>query len=258
VKPPRIVKELGYSRGNVHRLLATLEELGFVELIEDRGYRLTYKMFKLGNKVIEHSKLEEVAHPFLGPLAEKAGEDVCLTVLYEKSIIIVERIKSANLLTLDHDVAHTYPLHCSASGKLFLSSFDDESLWRLLEDLDLEKRTERTITDKNALFQEIFKIRKLGYSLDLREYSEDIHTIAAPIYDYTRRIVATISISGPSQRLTEAKMQTLVNPLLQTAEEISRKMGCDQAGNMNYKKMQKAFWESKKVVYRSNNHRGGM
>lgn len=247
VMPAEIGRSLKLTRGNVHRLLATLEDLGYIERVEGSGYRLSFKLFRLGNTVIEGSNLRQVAHPLISALSQKAGEDVCLTVLHELTVIIVERIKSPNLLTVDHDIAHTYPIHCCASGKIFLASFDDASLLRLLETLELEPRTGRTITDPQALYREVLKVRRRGYSLDIREYSDDIHTIAAPICDHTNRVIATISVTGPSLRFTEKKVEALVAPVLKAAEEISRGMGCSLAGAMDFDSIQKTVWNPRQT-----------
>ena len=91
--------------------------------------------------------------------------------------------------------------------------------------LEYRRRAERTIADPQTLLQEVERTGERGYATEVMEFSEDLNSVAAPIFDYRGQIVATISISGPAMRLTEERMESLVDPLLETAGRISRKLG---------------------------------
>ena len=115
--------------------------------------------------------------------------------------------------------------HCTALGKALLSGLSESELKAFLKSTPLVPYTRNTVTDPKKLADVIRKVRKRGYALDMEEVSEGIHCIGAPIRDYENRVIAAISISGPTIRLTRRKMQQLKGPLIDAASEISRKMG---------------------------------
>ena len=220
-----IARSLGLTRGNVHRLLATLESLGYIEQSSDGSYRLTFKVFRLGNSIPETRKLSEFAHPFMQKLSQYCQENVYLVQRYDYNAICVDEVDSPNPLTLHRDLSRTYPLYCSASGKIYLAAMPDEEFERYLDRAALIPRAERTIVDPEELRRERRRIRGQGYGLELREFSDDLNSLAAPIRDYTGAIIATVSISGPAIRFTDEVVRRLIPNILRTAEEISKTMG---------------------------------
>jgi IclR family KDG regulon transcriptional repressor len=226
VRIPEIVQALGLNRGNVHRLLATLERLGYVERLEDGKIRLSYKIFKMGSTVPHTRKLDEVTKPFMHRLSELAGETVNLGVLYADSVIYLDKVEAKQYLRLDHQIGEIDPLYCTALGKVLLCGFSEEDLERFFASVELRPYTKNTIRTREGLAKELREVRRRGYALDLKELDENLHCIAAPICDYRNRIVAALSISGPSMRFTRAKINQTVQPMLETTAEISREMGC--------------------------------
>lgn len=224
VQPMDIVKALGYSRANVHRLLATFMEIGYVERI-DRGYGLTFKLFQLGSTVPLSRDLRDVAKPIMIELMKIAEENIYLNVLVEDMVIAIDEVKSSHHLTLNPDVTYTYPVHACASGKVLLSGMPLEERRAFVAGLTMKKRAPETIDDPEVFLQHIEAAEKLGYASEIREFSDDLNSIATPISDYRRKIVATISISGPAMRLTEERQQSVLPSLKDAAARISRKLG---------------------------------
>lgn len=225
VKPAQITKKLGLSRTNVHRLLSTLMYVGYVTKDEKRGYRLTFRMFKLGSRVPLSQDLREIAKPVMTDLMVQANENTYLTVLYGHTVVAMEEVKSNNPLSLNPDVTYSYPIYACASGKNFLAYMEPGERNNLLAELTFEKRTPKTITDLKELFAELDRIRHRGYAMELQEFSNDLNSYAAPIFDYRGKMVANIGISGPSIRATEDRLNRLVEPLLAAAESISQQLG---------------------------------
>ena len=247
-----IVKELGLTRANVHRLLATLISLGYVEKVHENSYQLTYKMFRLGSMVTNSRSLVEIARPYLLYLSEESGETVNLAVRYEGRLIYIDKAESKHPLASDQPVGQTDPLHSTALGKVLLSGMDDEELARFLKGIELKKFTENTITEEEKLMEEIREVRRRGYALDLQENNDHINCVAAPVFNYENRVIAAVSITGPAVRFTKEQIDGIVIRLSQTTHQISEKMGCSVPGNVYYKMMQKQTRESKKVHYSSN------
>ena len=250
VRAPFVVKKLDLSRGNVHRLLITLEALGYVEKSEEGTYSLTYKMFALGNTVPKSTKLDEIARPFMRRLSQHIRENVYLSVLHQESIIILDKVRHPRAVSIDRDLELIYPLHASASGKVFLAAMDDDELYAHIDRLRLDKRASNTKDSLEDLLKDIQKIRRHGYALDIKEYSDDIHSASVPIFDYEENLVACLAVSAPAVRLTEEKLKETIQPLLETANEISEKLGSQVRGNSHYKMMKRAI-RSSKTLFRS-------
>lgn len=225
VKPADLTRCLGLSRTNVHRLLATLMHIGYVTKDAERGYRLSFKVFKLGSRVPLSRDLRDVARPVMADLMHTANENVYLTVPYGHMVIAIEEVKSANPLSLNPDVTYSYPIHACASGKNFLSAMDEDTRRRILGESPREKLTDNTITRTDDMERELERAREQGYATELAEFSDDLNSYAAPIFDYRGKMVANLSISGPSLRATKERLDGLVDALREAADSISQQLG---------------------------------
>lgn len=225
VKPSEITRGLGLSRTNVYRLLATLMHVGYVTKDAEGYYRLSFKVFKLGSRVPLSRDLRDVARPIMAELMRAANENIYLTVLYGHIVIAIEEVKSTNPLSLNPDVTYSYPIHACASGKNFLSAMDEEARQRVLAESPLERLTGHTITDYETMKGELDLVDERGYSTELHEFSEDLNSYAAPIFDYRGKMVASLSISGPSLRATKERLDGLVDELRSAANKISQQLG---------------------------------
>jgi len=234
-RPSELVQQLGLTRSNVHRLLATLEHLGYVTKNSDTGYCLSLKMFILGNRDPWKSKLSEIAHPYMMRLAEISQENVNLALRYGQELLYIHKIESTHYLRLDQPVGRTDPFYCTALGKSLLSGLTEEEFQSYCKSVKFIPHTRRTITVPRLLWEAIQKVRKDGYALDLEELREGIHCIGAPIHDYSNRVVAAISISAPAMRLTRARIKNLRSPLIEISKGISRQIGYKDEGEKKTK-----------------------
>jgi len=225
VKPSFIAEKLKLTRTNVHRLLATLIEIGYVTKDENRGYRLTFSVFKLGSRVPMSQDLKEIAKPLMIELGRIANENVYLTVLYGRMVIAIEEVRSHHHLSMNPDITYTYPIHTCASGKNFLAYLPEEEAAQILSQGVLEKRTENTFTTVEAMQEELKTTRERGFATEIREFSDDLNSYSAPIFDYQGKVVANMSISGPSIRATPEKLDNLVGVLLEKTRSISQQLG---------------------------------
>jgi len=230
VLPTAIVKALGFSRANVHRLLATFQEVGYVEKVGD-GYGLTFKLFKLGSTVPLSRNLRDVAKPVMIELMKVAEENIYLNVLVENMVIAIDEVKSSHHLTLNPDVTYTYPVHTCASGKLLLSGFSQEKREEFIAELPMNPRSNATIIDRGQFLTEVEAAGSRGLAYEIKEFSDDLNSMAAPIFNYRGQVVATISISGPAMRLTEERLNSLRSPLKDAAARISERLG--QSSELN-------------------------
>lgn len=224
VQPSQIASALGLNRTNVHRLLATLVSLGYV-VKSAEGFGLTFKLLKLGRTIPLSKDLRNTSKPHMIELMHQAGENVYLCVLVEEMVFAIDDVRSAHQLTLNPDMTYSYPVHTCASGKLFLGQMAPAKRREYINRITLNKLARNTITDKDQLYHHADEVDQQGYAQDIFEFSDDILSIAAPIFNFEQRVIATIAISGPATRLSEDEMKTHIPKLLATARTISQLFG---------------------------------
>lgn len=224
-RPSELVQQLKLTRSNVHRLLSTLYEMGYIERSGDSRFRLSFKLFILGNTIPSKNQLSDIAHPYMARLAEISQENINLAIMFEKKALYINKIESSHYLKLDQPIGRTDPLYCTALGKVLLSGLTDCELEVFLRSTPLVAYTKNTITDSDVLSGVIREVKRKGYAVDFEELTEGIHCVSAPIRDHKNRVIAALSISAPAVRLTKGRIKRLRVPLIETVLEISKKIG---------------------------------
>lgn len=227
-------ERLGLHKSTVSRLLSTLLQEGFVEQNSETGkYRLGLGLVSLAGYALEHIDLRRIAHPHLTSLAELTQETINVTVLDGSECVNIERVASPRLIRYVGSMGRRTPLHCTSTGKVLLAYMTPLERDAVLPK-KLTRYTDKTIVDRRVLEEALVQIRAQGYAIAREEFEEDLTAIAAPICNHLGRVVATVSISGPTYRLEADKIRTYVEPLHETARRISVQLGCP-AGNGHLK-----------------------
>ncbi len=223
----QLAKLLNLHKNNVFRILATLESRGYVEQNPHTGnYRLGLKAFEAGQAYLRHTSLLSVAHPEMEALSTDIRENTYLAVMRGDYVFYLDEVIADQTIQVISRLGTRVSPHCTATGKVFLAFLEDSIMEDLLENMVLERMTDRTITDKRKLRAEIRKVRDIGHGEDDEEWTEGLKCVAAPILDYYGKIQGTISVSGPSDRLPEDRLNEEVIPaVVDRAREVSRKMG---------------------------------
>lgn len=217
----------GLSKSTVHRLLATLIELHYVIQDEDtERYKLSYRALFLSRNILSNSSLISLSKPILQKLVEEINETIHLCTEEKGEVVYIEKIESNQTIRMYSRIGSRAPMYCTGVGKMMLSDKNDDELEAIAHDINYIKKTDATILNAADLLAEIDTIRKLGYSLDNVENEEGIRCIAAPIYDFSGRIIASFSISGPSSRVTLERIEKeLAKKIMETAHTISLQLG---------------------------------
>lgn len=220
-------KKLGLHKNNVFRLLATLESRGYIEQEKQTGnYKLGVKVLELGQHFIKHLGLLRQAHPVMKDLLAKCNENVYISVLRGNGCVYIDGLEANQVVKVTSRIGQRLPLHATASGKVLVSQETEEELLNIFPQEELKKFTPYTITDKKKLIELIKEVKEKGYALDLEELDLGVRCVASPIKDYNGKIVGAISISAPSIRMNDEKLNDFFIPFVkEAAKEISHRLG---------------------------------
>ncbi|RJQ56407.1 MAG: IclR family transcriptional regulator [Desulfobacteraceae bacterium] len=227
---PEIVDRLGLPRTTTHELVNTLIHNGYLR----RDAKHSNKVF-LGSKVIElgnvyAGKLDLIAEgrKIAEEIVAKCDETVQMAILDGTEAVFVAKVECSKMVRLVSAVGSRVPAHCTAVGKMLLTSLPESGINDLYQGQDkLKKMTENSIGSLSQLKHELSVIRKRGLSYDDCESNTDVRCVSAPIYNHTGKMVAAMSISVPVSRITSSKQDELAVIIRKGAEEVSRNLGYD-------------------------------
>ncbi len=219
-----IAAELGVHKSTASRLVAVLEGRGFVEQLADRGkYRLGFGIVRLAGALTGQRDLAHESRRACEALAADVGETVNVAILDGDRVINISEVRGPAAVALHTWVGQSTPPHATSSGKVLLAhaALDPRAL---LGD-DLPRFTEHTVTDVGVLVAQLDEIRSRGWSATVEEYEVGLNALAAPVRDHTGTVVAAVSVSGPSYRLTPSDFPSVAERLLVGAADVSRRLG---------------------------------
>jgi DNA-binding IclR family transcriptional regulator len=219
-----IAAELGVHKSTAFRLVSTLESHRLVEQAGDRGrYALGVGLLRLAGATTARLDLVQEARPVCRQLAADTGETVNITVLAEHSALYLDQVAGSSALQSHNWVGQHIPLHATSNGKVLLSELEPDKLDESLG--SLSRFTPETITRKAKLREELELVRQQGYSVAIDELEIGLTAVAAPIRNAHGDIVASISISGPTFRLTDERMDEVIPQCVEAGVEISHRLG---------------------------------
>lgn len=220
-----IAKELGIHKSTVFRLVSTLERRGFVEQhASTQKYRLGFGVVRLASSVRSEFDLTRLARPVCERLSEWVGETVNLAILEGGEVANIEQCNMSNSTVSTNWIGRRSALHATSSGKVFLAWSRPRFVQRYLRD-GLEKLTEHTVTDPEALLEQLADTQVRGYACGIEELEVGLNAVAAPVFRQNGSVLATLSVSGPSYRLTRERIDEVGRATANCALEISRGLG---------------------------------
>ena len=219
-----IAAGLGVHKSTAFRLLATLETHRLVEQVNDRGrYRLGVGNLRLAGATTARLDVVTEARPVSRQLATDTGETVNITVRSDTSALYLDQQAGSSALQSHNWVRQPIPLQATSNGKVQLSQLSDEDLTAALP--DLPRFTDRTITSRRRLEEQLAEVRRLGYALAIDELETGLTAAAAPIRNHHGDIIASMSISGPTFRLDQERLADEVPKVVAAALEVSHRLG---------------------------------
>jgi IclR family KDG regulon transcriptional repressor len=223
-------KRLKLHKNNVFRLLATLEARGYIEQNRStENYRLGIRCLNLGRNYINHMGLVRQARPILSDLARKCRENTFVSIVRRDGVVPLEAAEPEDrVVKMTPPIGEALPLHCTASGKVYLAFEPDEELKSTLPE-HMPTHTSHTIVERTKLLEQLAAVATDGYAVDCGEYMEDVCSIAVPIRDYTRTVVGSLAVAGPAYRISAERVANEIAPcILEAGQDLSRRLGYNE------------------------------
>ena len=216
-----IGKKMDLPESTLFRVLLTLEKHEYLSKLRDGTYQLTPKL-TFGWLVQSANKLRELAQPEIERLANRFNETVSMAYLYDDRIHVIDCRETFHEIRMTNKIGRVLPPHCSAMGKV-ITAFQDRHLAdRILEVYGLTPRTEHTIVDRQKLFTEFEEARRTGIAADREESIRGGICFGAAMRNDGQPVVAAISISTPTTRMTPELEKSIKAAVLESADRVAR------------------------------------
>jgi IclR family transcriptional regulator, KDG regulon repressor len=219
-----LARQLQLTKSNVHRLLQTLNEQGYVQNVGATGrYEVTLKLWELGVEVLDKFDVKRVAFEPMERLVALTGETVHLSILDHGEVVYIDKVDSPQPVRAYSKVGGRAPAYCVATGKALLAHASAAVVDAVAR--ELRSHTANTITDPTELRAELKRVREAGYAINRGEWREGVCGVAAPIRDGRGSVIAAIGISGPVDRLKSRVVKQFAPAVVEVARSISSRLG---------------------------------
>ena len=223
-----LARQLGMPKARIYRFLQTLVAIGYVvQDTETERYRLTLKLFHLGQAIADGTQLITVARPELIRLRDATGQTTTLSVLEEQGMRVIDIVRTDSPVQIVTKPGALLAFHASAQGKLALA-FGPARLWEVVRAAPLEAVTADTKTDLAALEREIVQVRKQGWAVAPSELLPGVNAISAPILDAANQMIGSINIAGPVQTVRPKPDAAQLSAVRGAGRTISVSLGCTE------------------------------
>ncbi|QUJ75983.1 IclR family transcriptional regulator [Sulfitobacter albidus] len=213
---------LGLPKPTVHRLFHTLEQEGFLQRdIDGRSYAPGARLRRFAGSILSTSRVRTLRQTILRTLAYELEETCNIAMPERHAMIYLDRVETKWPLRIQLPVGTEVPFHCTASGKMYLSSLKPGMFAKYLAAVTLEEKTDHTLTDPDALRAEVESIRSRGHATDNEEFMAGMVAVAVPIHDAQGRLMSTLSVHAPTQRVSLPDLEIHLPRLKQAARELS-------------------------------------
>jgi DNA-binding IclR family transcriptional regulator len=216
---------LGLPNSSCHHLIATLCQLGALQVRADRGYVLGLRLFELGANAANQRQLHDLALPMLKKLAQDVQLTCHLGVMEGAEAVYLLKVEGSREIRVNTWVGKRLSLHSSSLGKVLLAGLPEGELGGILEQIGWERKTPHSIVDPDAFRSHLQAVRERGWAIDDEEDLINIRCVAAPVRDMQGHVVAAISAVGTVLDISQDRFDELAGALCVTAREISQHLG---------------------------------
>jgi IclR family pca regulon transcriptional regulator len=214
----------GATRASARRCLLTLTELGYVEY-DGKFYRPQPRLSALSSAYSESRTLPQIAQPILMAARDVLAESISLAILNDDSALFIARAEAEWLISTGILIGSRAPAYCSATGRILLSGWTEEKVRNYLKHTKLVALTKHTLVKAGAIVSAIGAAQKQGFAVSDEELELGLRSIAVPVFDSRRNLVAAMSASASSARISIMQMTRDFLPVLrQHAEKLGKSL----------------------------------
>jgi DNA-binding IclR family transcriptional regulator len=222
-----IARLVGLNKATAYRILSTLEGRGYIVRSPDsRKYRLGARTFELGSYFQNQVELRRIALPEMQTMVAETREAAFLCVREGDEALCIERVEApygVNIFTLR--VGGRQPLHWGGAPRALMAGMADEELIDYAQRTALPANTPFTLTTLDQILDDVRRTQEQGYAFSANDVVLGISALGAPIYGYDNHVVASISLSGLSNRFEGEHLKSLTQTLTATANRLSLSIG---------------------------------
>ncbi|MGQ2998400.1 IclR family transcriptional regulator [Variovorax sp.] len=209
-----LAAQLGLPKGTAHRICTQLLATGFLARdLDERSFVVGPALRQLAFDTLNHGSVRGLRHEVLAALVQEVGETCNLTTLDGARVLYLDRVEAQWPLRLTLDVGSHVPLHCTASGKLFLAQMPKKARDAMIDGLPLPRMTASTLTDPAALRAECDAIAQDGFSRDREEFMAGLVAVAVPVRDAAGEVRAALAVHAPTARMSMADAERRIDAL---------------------------------------------
>ena len=224
-----LVEQTGLTKTTVFRMLTTLKHEGFLEQADKGTWCLGSELIMLGGRAMRRNRFRAVANDQMRQLARETGESATVDVLWidENSVpfsMVVDEAVGRHMLGMTQYIGARLPAHATSTGKAMLAFLTADEL-DVLNFKKLQRMTDDTIISRKVLLEELETVRTVGYGTTMHEIEVGVMGIAAPIFDHHGYVRASISVTGPSSRISTEQLHGYSSIILKAADAVSAQIG---------------------------------
>ncbi len=221
-----VSRKTGLSSSTAGRMMAYMKDIGILNQDpETLSYMMGSKVLAWAGIYTVSSDVRTLALPVMVRLQEQTRETISLYVLEGNERVCVERLESPETVRIVARVGRRIPLYAGSAGKAFLAFMAKEKAEQILNETELIPMTKETITNKEALWENLKKIRNQGFAVSKGEWILEASGVAAPVFDQSGKIAAALTVSGPTQRFSEDRIREISGLVKDGADLISSERG---------------------------------
>ena len=222
--PERGVMELarlsGMLKSSVYNIISTFAKCGYVEKNQRTGkYRLGLKILELSNVLQNNDETSRVIKPFMDNIAESCNETVYFAIPSGPEVIYIDASHPKGMTFTRSVVGVKVKMYCTSVGKAMLAFLGEDLVMEVVA-LGMKPYTPYTLTNEEALRRDLEETRRRGYSIDNMEHEYGIRCVGAPVRNQRGDVIGALSVSGPSLRVMDEKVQLFSQRLVGAAREM--------------------------------------